>query len=295
MEHGHIAVGELTFSTIEAGPSDGEAVVCLHGFPDSPTTFRHQLDALAGAGFRAIVPTIRGYEPSSQPSDGDHTLMSLAGDVVGWLDARGIERAHLIGHDWGAAIAYVVAAHHPERLHTVTTLAIPPLARIPDAVRRVPRQLQRSWYMTFFQLRFVADRALAARDWWLMRRLWSSWSPTYAMTGDEWLALREQFEAPGVVRSALAYYRQNATPPLLLGLRSTNAMELSMIDVPALLVHGAQDRCMDRRLFAHAVLAEDYPQGVRVEELADAGHFLHLERPDEINELLLDHLGSGGA
>lgn len=287
-----LAIGDLTFSMDRAGTPGGDVVVCLHGFPDTSATFRHQLAALADAGFDALAPTLRGYEPGSQPADGDYDVMTLAGDVIGWLDALDVERAHLVGHDWGAVITYVVAAHHPERLLSATALAIPPLPRIPDAVRRVPRQLLRSWYMTWFQVRGIADRSARAADWRLIRRLWRSWSPGYEMTDDEWVGLRATFEQPGVLPAALAYYRQNATPPLLLGLRTTPAMAPTPIRVPVLIAHGADDGCMDRRLFAPSIHLEDFPAGVEHVEIPDAGHFLQLERPDAVTDLILDHLAA---
>lgn len=285
-----LEVGELSFSARVAGPDDGELVLCLHGFPDGPGTYVHQFDALGAAGFRVVAPTMRGYEPSSQPSDGDYGVTTLADDVVGWLDAFGVERAHLVGHDWGAVVTYVVAAQSPQRLASAAALAIPPLSRIPDAVRKVPRQLQRSWYMTFFQIRGVAERAVRAGDWRLIRRLWADWSPDFELTDDEWSALRAMFEQPGVLESMLAYYRQNATPPVLLGVKDHPAMALTEIVVPTLILHGARDGCMDRRLFDHAVVAADFTGGVEVVELEEAGHFLHLEQPEQVNDLLLAHL-----
>ena len=283
----------LRFSAIEVGLKDDPAVLCLHGFPDSPSTFRHQFGPLAEAGYRVIAPTLRGYEPSSVPVDGDHSLVALADDVAGWLDDLGVDTAHLIGHDWGAAILDVAATRHPDRVRTVTTLAIPPLRRIPDAVRRVPRQLLRSWYMTFFQLPGVPERVLATDDWRLLRRLWRVWSPGYTLSEGDWSELRDRFEQPGVIDCALAYYRQNATPPILLGLRSTPAMEPAETPVPVLIVHGSDDGCMDRRLFDHTIRAEDHPAGVRRVEVDGAGHFVHLERPDVVNPELVDHLGGG--
>lgn len=280
----------LEFSAVRAGPAGGEVVVCLHGFPDTPTTFRHQVAALASLGYDVVAPSLRGYEPGSQPSDGDYSLMAVASDVVGWLDDLGVERAHLVGHDWGAVVVYVVAAQHPERVRTATALGIPPLARIPFAVRRVPRQLVLSWYMTWFQIRGLADRSLGARDWWLMRRLWKTWSPGYEMKPDEWAKLRAVFERPGVVAGALAYYRQNATPPIMLGLRHPAAMAESTVGVPTLIVNGTDDGCMDRRLFEHSIRAGDFPAGVDHVEVAGAGHFLHLEAPERVNELIRGHL-----
>lgn len=280
----------LEFSALEARATNDSVVLCLHGFPDSPTTFRHQMGALAEAGHRVIAPTLRGYEPSSQPEDGDYSLIALADDVIGWLDDLGVERAHLVGHDWGAAIVYTAAARHGDRVISATALAIPPLARIPAAVRRVPRQLQRSWYMTFFQLRGLSDRALAAADWRLLRRLWRVWSPGYTLTDDEWNELRDVFAAPGVAAGSLGYYRQNATPPILAGIRSTPAMKLTEVPVPTLIVHGTDDGCIDRRLFEPAIRQEDFPAGVERLEIAGAGHFVHLEQPDLLNTAILEHL-----
>lgn len=285
-----LTVSGLEFTALDAGEPSDPVVICLHGFPDSRNTFRHQIEPLVAASHRVVVPTLRGYEPSSQPADGDYSLIALADDVIGWLDQIGVERAHLVGHDWGAAIVYVTAALHPERIITATAMAVPPLARIPAAVRRVPRQLLRSWYMTFFQLRGLSDRALRGREWWLLQRFWRTWSPGYRMSDDEWEQLRVQFERPGVVQAALAYYRQNATPPILLGLRSTPAMRLTEVAVPTLVVNGIDDGCMDPRLFHASIRLDDYPAGVRHVDVSGAGHFVHLERPDLVNELILEHL-----
>ncbi|MEL6983454.1 MAG: alpha/beta hydrolase, partial [Actinomycetota bacterium] len=179
---------------------------------------------------------------------------------------------------------------HPERVRTVASLAIPALPRIPAAVRKVPRQLLLSWYMTFFQLPAVPERALTAGDWRLLRRLRTTWSPGYTLEAAQWRELRDQFEQPGVVASALAYYRQNATPPILLGLRSTPATERFDLSAPMLFVHGSDDGCMDRRMFEHTVDKNDYAAGVTRIELDGAGHFIHLERPAEVNAAILEHL-----
>ncbi len=280
----------LEFSATRAGSTDGALVVCLHGFPDTPATFRHQMAELAGLGFDVVAPHLRGYEPSSQPSDNDYDVMTLASDVVGWLDDFGVERAHLVGHDWGAVIAYVVAAHYSHRVRTVTALAIPPLARIPAAVRRVPRQLVRSWYMTWFQIPGLSDRSVQAGDLRLVRRLWRAWSPNYTVSADELTELRTTFEQPGVVSSTLEYYRQNATPLIMLGLRHPPAMTQATVSVPTLIINGVDDGCMDRRLFEQCILEVDFPNGVEHVEIADAGHFLHLEQPELVNELIRKHM-----
>lgn len=281
----------LTFTTVVDGPADGPAVILLHGFPDNAATFERLVDKLADAGFRCLVPTMRGYEPSSQPHDGDYSLIALAADVAALLDAAEIDRAHIIGHDWGAVVAYLVGSHHGERCRSVTALAIPPLQRIPPAVRKVPRQLLLSWYMTFFQLRVVADRAVRARNWALLRWLWNRWSPGVETPA----SVIATFEQPGVLTAALAYYRQNATPPLLLGLRTNAAMEPKPSAVPVLVMHGDRDGCMDQRLFDHAIVELDHPHGVRHELVRGTGHFLHLEEPETVANTLIDWLTAHSA
>ena len=276
----------LTFTVRAAGPLDGEPVLLLHGFPDDAATFDAQLGALGAAGYRCLAPTMRGYEPSAQPADDDYSAMTLAADVVGWLDASGIDRAHIVGHDWGAVVAYVVAAHHGDRCLSVTTMAVPPLTRIPAAIRRVPRQLVLSWYMTFFQLRWIAERSLRMRRWALLRWFWPRWSPGL----DAPPRLVETFERPGVLGGALAYYRQNATPPLLLGMKQNEAMTPLPFGAPMMVMHGDRDGCIDARLFDHTIVDADVPHGVRRHTVRGTGHFLHLEDPAEINRLLLEWL-----
>jgi pimeloyl-ACP methyl ester carboxylesterase len=139
MERMTLRHGDLTFSALAVG--DGPLVLLLHGFPDHARTFRFQLAALADAGFRAVAPMLRGYEPSSQPADRNYTTTALTSAVVAWLDQlAGAERAHLVGHDWGAAVAYSVASVTPQRLRSLTTIATPPPARLRQGLIRVPRQ-----------------------------------------------------------------------------------------------------------------------------------------------------------
>lgn len=283
--------GTLAFSAATAGfdtNPEGTVVLCLHGFPDNASSFRHQLPALAAAGYRVIAPTLRGYEPSSQPTDGDYSLIALSRDVLAWLDELELDRVHLVGHDWGAAIAYVAAASAPDRFESLATIAVPHAARLQEAIRHVPSQLRKSWYMTFFQLRGLADFAVERKDWALIKRLWRTWSPGFELSEDEWTDLRSTFEAPGVKKAMLSYYHQNASPGVLLGWKKTEAAALTTVPVRTLAITGQDDGCMDTRLYDHAFLDEDFPGGYRVERLAGAGHFAHQEDPERVNRLLLE-------
>ncbi|MDB4987607.1 MAG: Epoxide hydrolase [Myxococcaceae bacterium] len=280
--------GKLAFTAWEQGT--GPLVLCLHGFPDHPRSFRFQLPALADAGFQALAPTMRGYEPSSQPADGDYQLLRLASDVIAWLDELGVERCHLVGHDWGAVVGHLVAAEAPERLHSLTTMAVPHPGRIlRDLLRTRPSQLTRSWYMLFFQLRGVAEYALERGNWALLDWLWRSWSPDYVLPSEERGALKQTFAQPGVKSAALAYYRALADQRSEAA-RETRRLLSRPIRVRTLALSGAHDGCMDTRLYDELMHDADFPAGLRVTRIEAAGHFFHQEQPAEVNRLLLDWL-----
>jgi len=261
----------------------------LHGFPDNASSYRHQLPGLAQAGYRAVSVTLRGYEPSSQPADDDYSLASIAGDVIAFIDELGADRAHLIGHDWGAAIAYTAGAASPDRFMTLTTLAVPHSGRFLNEAVRYPKQLRLSWYMGFFQLRGIADRALERDDFAFVRRLWRDWSPGWEAPAEVLDEVIRTFRQDGVTQAALAYYRQALTPRVLLpSVRSAN---LFKVPVPVMAITGEDDGCIDTVVFERLMYERDFPAGLRIERVSHAGHFPHQEQPEIVNGLLLDWLG----
>ena len=276
--------GRLVFSALAQG--DGPVVLMLHGFPDTLHSWHKQLDALAGAGYRAIAVAMRGYEPGSQPEDGDFSLEALAGDVVAWLDQLGAEQVHLVGHDWGAAVAYTVGRDFPERLLSLTTMAVPHSGRFLSEVHRYPRQLRLSWYMGFFQLRGIADRVVRRKQFAFLRKLWRDWSPGWDFTDEDFQPVIDAFSQPDVVKGALAYYR--AIPGAMPLGKAARADTRWTIDVPALAITGVDDGCIDTEVFQALMYADDFPCGLQLEQVADAGHFPHLEQADVVNALMLD-------
>ncbi len=291
MERVILKNGTLSFSALACGPEDGVVVLLLHGFPDNPHTFSSQLRALGNAGYRAIAPTMRGYEPSSQPADGDYRVGTMARDVLAWMDGLGARRVHLVGHDWGAVVTSVAGALAPERFHSLTTMAVPHPPGVQRNGWKVPVQMLNSSYMTFFQLPWVSDWALSRNDWAMARWLCSIWSPGFSLPDDEWANRRATFEAPGVLRAMLAYYRQNASVGVALGLVRSEMMSLSTVPVRTLVLAGEDDGCMDVRMFEHAFCEEDFPAGVQIQRVAGAGHFVHLDAPDVVNDALLAWFG----
>ena len=282
--------GALSFTALTCGPSAGPVVLLLHGFPDNPHTFTAQLQALASAGYRAIAPTMRGYETSSQPKDGDYRVGTMARDVLAWIDDIGADKVHLIGHDWGAAITYVAGALAPDRFHSLTTLAVPHMPRMRRALLTAPAQVSKLWYMRFFQLPWVSEWAIELNDWAMLRWLSSRWSPGFSLPEAEWSNRRETFETPGVKQAMLGYYRQNASLGVSLGLFPSDLYRLTTVPVRTLAIAGVDDGCMDSRLYDQLFLEEDFPAGFKILKIESAGHFMHIDAPQPVNDALLEWL-----
>jgi len=259
----------------------GPLVMCLHGFPDHEGSFAAQRPALLDAGYRVVCPRLRGYEPSSQPGDGDYSVRAHAGDVLAWLDALGAERAHLVGHDWGSVIAQAVARLAPARLLSLTIAAVPPIPALFRALPRHPRQSYLSWYIGLFQTP-LAERALRRDDYALIERLWRSWSPTWRFEPGALEEAKSVFRLPGVPRAAIELYRQFARE-LPWWWRAPK------LGVRTLALSGRHDGCIDPALFREAA------REVEVHLEIDAGHFMHRERPERVNAALLEWLARGGA
>jgi pimeloyl-ACP methyl ester carboxylesterase len=277
----------LKFSAMEMG--QGPEVFCLHGFPDHARSFREQLPALAEAGYRAIVPTLRGYEPSSQPREGGYQIVQLAEDLLGWMDDLGVRKAHLIGHDWGAVIGYAATALAPERFHSLATLAVPYTRDVIASFFTNKEQLRNSWYSFFFQLRGVADVAVRWNDFQFIEKLWADWSPTWQWPVEEMESLKRTFRKPGVARAALGYYRDFYKFWSPTNWRTQKLLN-QPVGVPTLALTGETDGCIDTRLF-DLMKPTSFQKGLRIERVRGAGHFLHQEKPAEVNRLLVEWLG----
>jgi pimeloyl-ACP methyl ester carboxylesterase len=280
--------GDLRFTAIEQG--EGPLVLCLHGFPDCYHSFRHQLPFLAEHGYRAVSVSLRGYEPSSQPADGDYSLESIAHDVISFIDQLGEDKAHLIGHDWGAAITYTAGAIAPDRFQSLTTMAVPHSGRFVNEAFFKPKQALLSWYMLFFQLRGIADFTVERNDFAFIRWLWRVWSPGWQPEASALAEVIDTLRQRGVQQGALAYYREALSPkqlPLTPARRAANAYQ---VPVPTLALTGRYDGCIDCDIFQALCREEDFPNGLETRVVENAGHFLHQEQPDIVNTLLMDWL-----
>ena len=288
ISEGRITAGDLEFAYLEAG--SGPLALCLHGFPDTPWSWRHLLPALADAGFHAVAPWMRGYAPTDVPADGRYQTGALALDACNLHEALGGgSDAVLIGHDWGALATYPAAAWQPDRWRRVVTMAVPPASAL-TAGMLTPAQLKRSWYIWFFQMAGLPEMLIPADDFALVAQLWADWSPGF--DGDEDVArVRAALAGADNQTAALGYYRAMFDPsghdPAL---AEAQAAAQAPLPQPTLYLHGSDDGCMGAEMVTDAVLTGLPAEGSRYEVLDGAGHFLQVEQPDVVNRLVVDHV-----
>ena len=249
----------------------GRPVVLLHGFPDSGRLWRHQVTALAEAGFQVIVPDLRGYGLSDKPSEVEaYSLPLLAGDVMAVLADAGAERAHVVGHDWGAALAWAIASLAPG---TVDHLAVLSVGH-PSTFRRTLEQRQKSWYMLLFQFEGVAER-------WLTENNWANMIGAGHPDADQVVA---DLEANGSLVPGLNWYRANVGPETWVG----PPVQLPPVQAPTMGIWSTGDFALTEVQMTDS--AENVAGPWRYERLDGPGHWMQLDAPDKVNALLLDFL-----
>jgi pimeloyl-ACP methyl ester carboxylesterase len=279
----------LEFAYLADGPTDGPLALCLHGFPDTAQTWRHLLPELAAAGYRAVAPYLRGYAPTQIPPDGRYQTGALVADANALHDALGgTEDAVLIGHDWGALATYGAVAHQPDRWRRAVTAAVPPTGAIGMSLFSYA-QLHCSWYMFFF-LSPLAEMALPLDEYAFIDGLWRDWSPGYDGTWDV-ARVKESIGDPERIVAAISYYRALYDPSRQVPeLADEQAATLAPTPRPTLYLHGRDDGCMLLESVGHPL--EFMAEGSEVEIVDNAGHFLHLERPDVVNPRIVEFLKS---
>lgn len=294
-----VPVGEIHLDLSVTGPEDGPLVVLLHGFPELAYSWRHQIPALAAAGWRVAAPDLRGYGESDAPTEiEDYAIDHLVGDVAGLIEHLGAETAVVIGHDWGADLAWKAAWLRPDRVRAVAGLSVPFAPRAPAPPLGIMRaHLGEDFYMVWFQEPGVAEAALGrdVRRTLATPRVWNeAWAgeaddhpPTPPfMTDDELAVYVRVFERTGF-RGGLNWYRN-----LDRNWERTAAAEARRIDQPACFVTGERDPV---RAFMPAGVMHGWVTDLRVEEtIPGAGHWVNQQAPDAVNATLLAFLAGLG-
>jgi pimeloyl-ACP methyl ester carboxylesterase len=281
IEHRYAQLGDVRLHYVEVG--EGPLVVLLHGFPQFWYMWRFQIPALAGAGFRVVAPDMRGYNLSEKPRGvSSYRVELLAQDVKRLIVACGEESAVVVGHDWGAAVAWVTAMMHPGRVKRLGVLNVPHPERFARGLLR-PAQLLRSSYMFFFQVPRLPEKVLAAGDFASLRyTLRNETIHPGTFTDEDIERYAEALARPGALTATLNYYR---------ALFRRNPLKaralLRRIETPVMVIWGERDRFLGKEL------AEPDPfwvPNLRVEWLPEASHFVAEDRPDEVNSLLVEFL-----
>jgi pimeloyl-ACP methyl ester carboxylesterase len=268
-----IEANGLRFETLLAGPEDGETVILLHGYPQSAASWKETMEWLADRGYRAIAPNLRGYSPGANPPEAsEYSMGHLVGDVLGIADAQGVERFHLVGHDWGGGLAWAVAGTHPSRVLSLTVISTPHGAALLEAIRTSTQSL-RSFYMRFFQIPRLPEAMLNVGNLvpaGLSMRL-------FGLPRASWQRDRRQLQRAGGFHGPLNWYR---------GAFGGGARP-HRITVPTMYIWGRRDPFLGRRA---AELTAKWVSGpYRFEEI-NAGHWIVDRNAVELQRLLGEHL-----
>ncbi len=267
-----IRVADLALYVVDEG--SGPPVLLLHGFPDSSYLWRNQVPALVDAGLRVVVPDLRGCGKSDKPAAVEaYALQVVLQDILGLLDKLGIERAHVVSHDWGAALGWLLAALYPDRVDRFVALSV----GHPTVFRQAGlEQREKSWYMLLFQFRDLAEQLLTRDDW----RLFRDWVRHHPET-ERWIS---DLSRPGALSAGLNWYRANARPEAFL----TDPRPLPKVQAPTLAVWSSWDAYLTEVQVVRSAECVSGPW--RYERLEGASHWLQLDRPQWINSLLVDFL-----
>jgi pimeloyl-ACP methyl ester carboxylesterase len=270
-----IPTNDVTLEVAVDGDDSAPAVFLLHGFPDTHALWRHQVGVLVEAGYRTIAPDLRGFGNSDKPEAIDaYGLLDLAADVTGVLDHLGVERANIVGHDWGAALGWALAAFAPDRVASLAALSVghPKAFRNAGLVQR-----EKSWYMLLFQFEGVAEQWLSD-DGFANFKVWAHHPDADEVIG--------RLSNPAALRSSLALYRANLPPEWLV----TPAMEFPPVQCPTLGVWSTGDIALTEQQMLDSAA---YVTGRwQYEQVAGAGHWMQLDAPAQVNALLLNHLAA---
>jgi len=281
IEHGFANVNGIRLHYAQAGHS-GQLVLLLHGFPEFWYSWRKQLDALA-RNFRVVAPDMRGYNLSDKPGGvEEYRIDKLVADVIGLIDHFGETKAAIVGHDWGAGVAWAVAQKHPERVSKLVVLQVPPAAAW--RANMTAKQLLRSWYMFFFQLRGLPEWLIRARNFRAIDDTFKRVGRPDAFSREDVELYKEAIRQPGALTSAINYYRANVFDRLLARKDSDKSRVSARVQVPTLFIFGEQDfaiipetvRDLNKYVDAHYV-------EVRIPE---SGHWVQNEAPEKVNSLI---------
>jgi len=280
LEKTYIETNGIRLHVVQAGPKSGVPVVLLHGFPEFWYGWRKQIPALVDAGCRVIVPDQRGYNLSDKPKGiKAYRVDELVKDILGLIDALDYEKVNLVGHDWGAGVAWMLAHQHPERLQRLSILNVPHPLVMRRFVQRDFEQMRRSWYIFFFQLPWLPEAGMRADNWRGMARALRGSGKIHTFTNEDIERYKEAWSQPGAITAMINWYR--ATRYQL------NLPKEMRIKVPTLMMWGMKDAALTHRMARPSM---DYVDEGNLILFPEATHWVQHDSADEVNHYLIDFL-----
>lgn len=283
MTHAYIETNKpsgnpVNLHVVQAGPEDGPLIILLHGFPEFWYGWKHQIEPLAEAGFRVWVPDQRGYNLSDKPTGTDaYRLDTLVADVIGLIDAAGRQKAVIVGHDWGAAVAWWTAVSHPERVERLVVMNVPHPIVMKKFARRDLGQLRRSWYIGFFQLPWLPETLSRLGNWAAFARTLLSSSRPGTFRRVDLAQYKTAWSQPGAVTAMINWYRAALQKP-------PARQSTIRVTVPTLLIWGTHDKFLKRDMAQPSI---DLCDNGRVVFLENATHWVQHEEVERVNELII--------
>ena len=274
-----VETNDATLHVVEAGPEDGKLLVLLHGFPEFWYGWHEAIAPLANAGYRVVVPDQRGYNCSEKPpAVSDYRIDELARDVVGLIDAYDRETAAVAGHDWGAAVAWWLALHHEARLSELVAVNVPHPSVFERALGRSWDQRLKSWYVLAFQLPKLPEAVASAGNWRLATNALRDTSAPGTFTDEDLRRYRRAWNRDGAFEAMVNWYRAIV--------RDRPEPARTEVTVPTLVIWGAQDQFLARRLAGESV---DRCADGRLLTIDEATHWVVHEHPHRVAEAIADH------
>jgi pimeloyl-ACP methyl ester carboxylesterase len=278
----YIGTNGIKLHAVMAGPQDGQPVILLHGFPEFWYGWQKQIPVLAKAGCRVIVPDQRGYNLSDKPKGvKSYRVDALVKDILGLIDALGYEKVNLIGHDWGAMIAWVFAIWHSERLRKLGILNVPHPAVMLNFLRRGdPEQLRRSWYIFAMQLPWLPERFMQQNNWRGAERTMRGSGKIHTFTGEDIAEYKKAWSQSGAMNAMLNWYR--AAVRYL-----PKTLKEVQVKVPTLMLWGMNDVALSHRMARPSL---DHCDDGKLVFFEDATHWVQHDEAEAVNQLLLEFL-----
>ncbi len=288
MQHHRLRIQDITLHVVTDGPSDGPSVVLLHGFPEFWYGWRKQIPALAQAGFRVIVPDQRGYNLSDKPRGvAAYDIEALVRDVIGVFDHFGLERARLVGHDWGATVAWTVAIQAPERLEKLVILNVPHPDIMIHFLLRDPIQRRKSWYIFLFQLPFLPEWLLSRNDFRALAKILVQSGRRNTFYEADLMEYKRAWAQPRALTAMLNWYRA-AFHRALRGRWSPNRRPSRPVRVPTRMLWGKHDIALNIEMARPSI--ELCERGDLI-VFPEATHWVQHDAADEVNRHLIEFLG----